>query len=369
MKITFILPKLTENPTGGGKVVYQYANSLAVAGYSVEVLHPESLFLWRLKRSLISKLLSLCYDILKMATRLGRKRYGKVRWIGIHPDVKITVVPTLFQRYIPDADIVVASLWRTAEFVEKYSSDKGEKFYLIQHYETWSGPEDRVNQTLKSGMNKIVISRWLEQLVKDLSGDFVHHVPNSVDHDEFYLTSPISDRNLAISMLYSPHSWKGASDGILALQQAKISFPGLTAILFGTSSRPDFIPAWITYINNPTPKFLREEIYNHSAVFLCPSWSEGWGLPVLEAMACGCAVVTADNGGIRDFVEDGGNGFIVPAKQPEELGRSLMALLDNPQKRILFAERSLELAETFTLAKSAGKLRDVFESRQSSIRE
>jgi glycosyltransferase involved in cell wall biosynthesis len=369
MKITFILPKLTKKPTGGGKVVYQYANSLAAAGYSVEVLHPESLFLWRLKKTLILKLLSLSHDILKMGIRLGRTRYGNVEWIRIHPDVKVTVVPTLFQRYIPDADIVVASLWRTAEFVEGYSSDKGDKFYLIQHHETWSGPEDRVNQTLRSGMNKIVISKWLEELVEDLSGNIVHYVPNSVDHNEFYLTSPTSDRTLAVSMLYSPHTWKGASDGISALQYAKKIFPELTAILFGTSSRPEFIPTWITYVRNPEQNFLREEIYNRSAAFLCPSWSEGWGLPVLEAMACGCAVITADNGGIRDFVEDGGNGFIVPPKRPEELGRSLVRLLKNPQQRILFSKRSLELAEKFTLETSAGKLRDVFEGRQSSMKE
>lgn len=363
MKITFILPKLTRNPTGGGKIVYQYANALASAGHSVEVLHPETLFLWNLRKNLLLKLLSLAADFARLLRGWTRLSTPGVPWMTIHPGVKISVVPALFARYIPNADVVVASLWRTAEYIETYAACKGEKFYFIQHYETWSGPEHRVNQTLRSRTNKIVISKWLGDLVNDLSGDVAHQVPNSVDHDEFFLTSPIADRRPVVSMLYSPHTWKGAADGVSALECAKTRFPDMKAILFGTSPRPDALPGWIIYVQNPEKRVLREEIYNASSIYLCPSWKEGWGLPALEAMACGCAVVTSDNGGTRDFVVDGENGIVVAPKAPFALGYALISLLGDSKRRITFGARSIELAKQFTLQASVQKLLVAFGHR------
>lgn len=284
-----------------------------------------------------------------------------VSWMKIHPAVKVSVVPALFPRYIPEADAVVASLWRTAEYVETYPAHKGKKFYFIQAYETWSGPEWRVNRTLRSRTNKIVISHWLKKLVNELSGEDAHHVPNPIDHDEFFLTSAIAGRRLAVSMLYSPSAWKGAADGVSALEIAKAAYPNLTAFLFGTSPRPDSLPGWIEYVHSPDKQVLREEIYNASAIYLCPSWTEGWGLPVLEAMACGCAVVTADNGGVRDFVIDGENGVIVPPKAPHALGDALITLLEDRERREEFAVRSVELAKQFSLRASVKKLVDALE--------
>ncbi|SIT48036.1 Glycosyltransferase, group 1 family protein [Paraburkholderia piptadeniae] len=356
MKITFILPRLTAGPTGGGKIVYQYANALASAGHTVEVLHPRTLFLWSLRKSFALKLLSLGVDCARFAAVWPTRGKTDVPWMPMHPAVKISVVPALFSRFIPDADVIVASLWRTAEYVEHYPACKGRKFYFVQHYETWSGPAHRVDGTLKSTMNKIVISTWLKQLINELSGDEVHQVSNPVDHGEFFVTASIAKRPRVVSMLYSPHAWKGAADGVAALEQAKTQFPELQAILFGTSARPDFLPGWITYVQNPERQVLRDAIYNGSSIYVCPSWREGWGLPVLEAMACGCAVVTTDNGGTRDFVIDGDNGIVVPPKEPRALSKALLSLLADDERRAAFAARSIELAQRSTLQASLDKL-------------
>lgn len=366
MKITFILPKLTRHPTGGGKIVYQYANAMAHAGHSVEVLHPETLFLWGLRKNPFRKLLSLAADCVRLLRGWSGKSAATVSWMKIDPVVKISIVPALFSRYIPDADVVVASLWRTAEYVENYPPSKGAKFYFIQHHETWSGPERRVNQTLRSRTNKIVISGWLRDLVKDLSGDDAHQVPNPVDHGEFFPTSRIESRRRVVSMLYSPHTWKGAADGIAALDLAKREFPELEAILFGVSARPDALPRWIKYVRNPEKRVLREEIYNASSIYLCPSWTEGWGLPVLEAMACGCAIVTSDNGGTRDFVVNGENGLVVAPQAPDALGHALMSLLADAGQRMSFAARSVELAKQFTLQASVAKLLAALENKSTA---
>jgi glycosyltransferase involved in cell wall biosynthesis len=366
MKITFILPKLTRHPTGGGKIVYQYANAMASAGHSVEVVHPETLFLWGLRKNLFLMLLSLAADCARLLRGWMGRRDSIVSWMKIDPAVRIRVVPALFSRYIPNADVVVASLWRTAEYVERYPACKGAKFYFIQHHETWSGPEHRVNQTLRSRTNKIVISAWLRKLVKDLSGDDAYQVPNPVDHEEFFPTSPIASRRRVVSMLYSPHTWKGAADGISALDLAKRRFPDMEAILFGVSPRPDTLPEWIKYVQNPEKRVLREEIYNASSIYLCPSWTEGWGLPALEAMACGCAIVTSDNGGTRDFVVNGENGLVVAPQAPDALGQALMSLFADSERRTSFAARSVEMAKQFTLQASVSKLLIALENRPAA---
>lgn len=360
MKITFVLPRLTLQPTGGGKIVYQYANALAEAGHAVEVIHPRTLFLWDLRKTALSKLPALGADCAKALGLLRGRNEAVPGWMTLHPAVKITVVPALYARHVPDADIVVATLWRTAEYVVRLPESKGRKFYFIQHYETWSGPEPRVNRTLQSNMCKIVISGWLKELIGKLAGDVAHQIPNPVDHEEFFVTSGLDARPRVVSMLYSPHTWKGAAEGITALGLAKAAFPDLEAILFGTGARPNSLPGWISYVQDPPRRQLRESIYNASSIYLCPSWSEGWGLPALEAMACGCAVVTADNGGTRDFVLNGENGAVVPPRSGQALGEALIALLADDARRAAFAARSVDLARQFTLASSVDKLARAF---------
>ncbi|BCZ85336.1 hypothetical protein PTKU64_90110 (plasmid) [Paraburkholderia terrae] len=209
---------------------------------------------------------------------------------------------------------------------------------------------------------------WLKQLVHELSGDEAHQVPNPVDHGEFFVTAPVVKRPRMVSMLYSAHAWKGASDGIAALAQAKKAFPDLEAILFGTVARPDFLPDWIKYEQSPERQVLRDRIYNGSSIYLCPSWSEGWGLPALEAMACGCAIVTSDNGGTRDFVLDSENGIVVPPKDPRALGTALISLLGDEDRRAAFAARSIELAQRFTLQASVDKLLAVLDSNPAAVK-
>jgi glycosyltransferase involved in cell wall biosynthesis len=61
--------------------------------------------------------------------------------------------------------------------------------------------------------------------------------------------------------------------------------------------------------------------------FACPSWYEPFGLPVLEAMACGVPVVASDAGGMLDTVIHEVTGMLVPAKNPRMLATTLAEVL------------------------------------------
>jgi glycosyltransferase involved in cell wall biosynthesis len=93
--------------------------------------------------------------------------------------------------------------------------------------------------------------------------------------------------------------------------------------------------------------------YNQTNIFVFSSRNEGFGLPPLEAMACGTAVVTTDCGGVRDYA-DGSNCIIVePEAEALVQGVSTLVLDEDLRKRLEVA--GLETARSRSLAKQAMK--------------
>ncbi len=82
------------------------------------------------------------------------------------------------------------------------------------------------------------------------------------------------------------------------------------------------------------------EIYNEGDISVLSSISEGFPYTVLEAMACERPVVATDVGGVREALE--GFGIVVPPKDPEALGRGMVALLTDPVRRLALGRRSRE---------------------------
>lgn len=86
--------------------------------------------------------------------------------------------------------------------------------------------------------------------------------------------------------------------------------------------------------------------YSRSDVFAMPSTGEGFGLVFLEAMAFGKPLVGAAEGGISDLIENGTNGFLIPAGDFDQLCEALKVLLTDRQLRIEQGKRGTELVST-----------------------
>lgn len=355
MTITFILPGYPWKPIGGFRVVYEYANHLVARGHEVRVVHPRRLPNWssppppNLYRWLRRKAGQLRDLVLTPS----------VRWQPIDRRVQMLYVPELTARYVPNADAVFATWWATAELVLEYPSNKGQKFYLIQHYEVWGGPKERVDATWRAPLHKVVIAKWLYEkgLELGVSPMEMCHIPNGIDHSRFKLLEPIESRSpYKIAMMYSDAVWKGATDGLKALQIVKDKFPQIQAILFGVGPRPKRLPRWIEYIHNPQQDVLVRQIYNGCAVYLCPSWTEGWHLPPAEAMACGCAVVSTDIGGVHDYAEHGKTALLSLPKDPEALAENLLRVLEDDNLRVQLAKAGYGRIQEFTWERSTDLL-------------
>lgn len=350
MRITFILPFI--NMTGGNKVILQYANCLTTRGHQVTVAYPIIPLRFGAPWSDLHTL------YVQVMQGLGNLRKGvRVRWFDLH--ARLIRPMTLSARSIPDADAVVATAWPTAYYVHRYPPSKGEKFYIIQHYEVWSGPKGLVDGTWTLPLKKIVIASWLQELAEHQFGQRVERViTNGINLDDFYGQPRAASGPKRVGMLWHYLEWKGLQDGLTAFERARERFPGLTLVLFATHRFPG-IPEDAEFHLNPPISTIRE-IYTSCDVFLSPSWSEGCQAPPMEAMACGCAVVATNVGGIPDYAIAGETALVVPPKRPDLLAEALIELLADDDKRQRIALAGQRHIQQFTWDRATDQLEGVF---------
>jgi glycosyltransferase involved in cell wall biosynthesis len=101
------------------------------------------------------------------------------------------------------------------------------------------------------------------------------------------------------------------------------------------------------------------KLYNGAEIFVYPSLYEGFGLPPLEAMACGCPVITSNTSSLPEVVGDA--GIMIDPFDVDSLTESMHKILtDNDLKKEL-SRKSLERAKLFTWKKTADQTLEVYE--------
>jgi glycosyltransferase involved in cell wall biosynthesis len=93
------------------------------------------------------------------------------------------------------------------------------------------------------------------------------------------------------------------------------------------------------------------ELYNGAAVLAIPSFYEGFGLPALEAMACGVPVVAAARGSLPEIM--GGAGLLIDPEEPDDLAEALKRVLTDEGIRSDLVARGLARAAEFTWTETA----------------
>lgn len=97
-------------------------------------------------------------------------------------------------------------------------------------------------------------------------------------------------------------------------------------------------------------------------VFTLSSVSEAASLTLLEAMACGCPVVTTRVGGNPELIDDGRTGRLVPRKDPQALAAALLEVLDDPQQaRTLGTAARRSVLERFQLQQAVDRYAALYE--------
>jgi len=99
------------------------------------------------------------------------------------------------------------------------------------------------------------------------------------------------------------------------------------------------------------------DLYRHALAFVYPSHYEGFGIPPLEAMACGAPVIATRTGAIPEYAD--GVALLVPPGDHDALRAALMRLLGDAALRRELRARGPERAKLFGWDRGAGTMTEL----------
>jgi glycosyltransferase involved in cell wall biosynthesis len=99
-----------------------------------------------------------------------------------------------------------------------------------------------------------------------------------------------------------------------------------------------------------SPEQMRQAYYD-SDIYINSSWYEGFGLPSIEAMACGIPLIQADNHGLDSIVIDGKNCLLIPPNNPRKMAEAIEAIINNDSLQGELIRNGIETSKRFSKEK------------------
>jgi len=317
MRVTFLLPNI--NLRGGIRSTLTLAEHLARRGHDVSIFT---------RKEQTLRFTQKIKSFLK-----GNSFRSEVKVRDTQDYVHLISVPVRNVGHslpwraddLPDADVVIATWWADAEGFIDLPPSKGVKMYFIRHHEIHDYlPIDRVKATYQLPVYKITTARWLVEVMQsEYQAKYVFVVPNSVDTTLF--NAPVRHRQPepTVGVMYSTTTWKGCDISLKAFELASKRIPHLKLVSFGSDQVvPDMpLPQGTKFFYKPEQTMIKD-IYASCDAWLFGSRVEGFGLPLLEAMACRTPVIGTPAGAAPELLADG-RGILVKPEDPEDMARAI----------------------------------------------
>lgn len=293
LRITFVLPHLSLS--GGDKITFTFADGLADRGHEVTVVHGA---LPTLKGRIRHRLFG------------GRADFHR-------PGAKVALIaakgpPADLPDYLPDADILIGSWWETVDAINKAPAAKGRLIHHVQDHEVFDYLPARSSEVYRLPVPKIVVSSWLLDVMRNTyQATDVELVANPVDLAHFTCEGRSPARAGRVGTVYAAAPRKNSRLAFEAVELARQEIPDLELVSFGADLPPADLRrrGHVDFHLRPHQQAI-PGFYRSCDAWLFSSDSEGFGLPILEAMASGTPVIATPAGAAPDLVNDQ-NGAIV----------------------------------------------------------
>jgi len=212
---------------------------------------------------------------------------------------------------------------------------------------------------------RIVTSKHLQDLFASKFSQTTLLVPGWVDP---VLGSPRQTvwpgivENANILFVGRPVLPKGIADFTAAIRAVREKYPNAKMHLavpprtIGTQEKAEAMFEGPVELHAALSKTEMESLYRSVDIAVFPSWYEGSAINVMEAMACGAPVITADSLGIRDVCRDGENALVVPPAYPRKLAQAITRLMEDEGLRQRLATEGPVVAAKYTREESTKAL-------------
>ncbi len=328
LHVTFLLP--SKGAGGGVRAIKDFGNGLITLGHNVRII-------FKLKE-------------VDIARRVYRKYFKReINWLDYFQGDVLSYRKDLKNIKFREREIVISMCAQTT--LDAYQVQNSIIKVMHCHgleYEDW----DRFIDAISLPIHKFAISNHVKESIEHYTSQKVLAViPNGIDHTEYFRDGNISQNGVGGCIRYRYS--KDPQNTTKILTQLNAQLPDLPLYSFGIGKNPTKLP--LNYLNNPSVEEART-IYNKCKIWFLASIEEGFSLPVLEAMACGCVVVSTKCGGPHDLIIDGHNGYLVEVGNYGAIIYYINKLLADEGLFQKMSQNSIEIAQNFSWPKSADLL-------------
>lgn len=387
MRIVYLLGSI--GYSGGSLVLYNFMENLVKRGHEVYVVTPDLCIKWKedTKEEIIQKRKSTnspnFFDSVYIKSGfkdLKNKITTTDLWWYHHFLPKfIKKVIENFDKNINSCDILVATLWLTCLPAYLLSDKAKNIFFHMQHYEELFSIDSEFKRKLTRmsyflPFNLIANSTWLKNIVSKICNrnselitpgiDFKMFKPSILPSEKY---RPKSKYNI-LSFVDRNREFKGAKElyETIKIVKKELGKDKVNFKLYGFSLPKYFSDLGVEFLGYVSPYRL-PELYSSGDIFLFASWYESFPLPPIEAMSCGCFVVTTKFG-TEDYAIGNWNSFVVLPRNPNQLAEKTLIAVENPKSLISMVENALETVKKFNWKTQTDKLEKYFiEAKVPSI--